>query len=231
MEEEEEEEVVEGKVSTQNEQGSETNATGDVNGVTNTHVPQSAKPEDTSTHKPSSSSSSAPTKHKEKDGWYPGKMIGMKPPKDSSPNKSAHPSSFIRNKFPLAGKPPVKTVGNVIIKILGVKYMSATRPSFEVWLGTQVETFQFLGLEQDGNSTEEFEGFFSLGDLTSDVVILVKEEYKVGGGGGGEENLVGRVVIPLSSYLTLQSRKAPHKEWMAVYPLANNKVSLKMWTG
>jgi hypothetical protein len=152
-------------------------------------------------------------------------MIGLKPPKDSKPA-----AAFIRSKFPLAGKPPVKTVGNVIIKILGVKYMSATRPSFEVWLGTQVETFQFMGLEQDGSSTEEFEGYFSLGDLTSDVVVLVKEEYSVGSkdthSKEEEEHFVGRVVIPISSYLTMKGRMAPKKEWMAVYPIANTKVKV-----
>ena len=203
---------------------------------TATHTaPQVAKLEgDKSSSKSSPSSTPAPLptkskeKEKEKEGWYPGKMIGLKP-KDSSSGGGSKPSpSFVRNNFPIAGKPPVKTVGNVIIKILGVKYMSATRPSFEVWLGTQVETFKFMGLEQDGSSTEEFEGFFSLGDLTSDIVVLVKEEYKVGGGGsrkeGGEEDFVGRVVIPLPSYLTLQGRRPPHKEWMAVYPLANSKV-------
>lgn len=187
-------------------------------------------------------------------GWYPGKFIGKKKPdsakKEKSEDKNSHfktgpsfsegdmstssPSSstsssstsFTRNALPIAGKVPLKTVGSVIIKILGVKYMSATRPSFEVWLGSQVETFQFLGLEGEGSSSEEFEGFFSLGDLTSDVVILVKEEYSVGSGKAkDEENFVGRVVIPISSYLTLQGRMPPKKEWMAVYPIANPKVA------
>lgn len=126
--------------------------------------------------------------------------------------------------MPIAGKPPVKTVGNVIVKILGVKYMSATRPSFEVWLGSQVEAFQFMGLEDDGSSTEEFEGFFSLGDLTSDIVVLIKEEYSVGGKSKDGGNFVGRVVIPITSYLTLKGRSPPKKEWMAVYPIGNPKV-------
>lgn len=209
---------------------SNTSATEEVTHTTTT-PPQNAK---TEKDKPTSTAVPTKEKEKEKDGWYPGKFVGMKPKDSPSAGGSKRTPSFVRNNFPLAGKPPVKTVGNVIIKILGVKYMSATRPSFEVWLGTQVETFQFLGLEQDGSSSEEFEGFFSLGDLTSDVVVLVKEEYKVGGGGSssmkgeGEENFVGRVVIPLPSYLTLQGRKAPHKEWMAVYPLANPKVMMRM---
>ena len=166
-------------------------------------------------------SSSSTTSSKAKEGWYPGKFIGRKNPRESRTS-----ATFIRNKLPLAGKPPVKSVGNVIVKMLGVKYMSATRPSFEVWLDRQVETFQLMGLEQDGSSTEEFEGFYSLGDLSTDIVILVKEEYNVGNKSmeNEEENIIGRVVIPITSYLTLKGRVAPKKEWMAVYPLANPKV-------
>jgi len=133
--------------------------------------------------------------------------------------------------MPIAGKPPVKTVGNVIVKILGVKYMSATRPSFEVWLGSQVEAFQFMGLEDDGSSTEEFEGFFSLGDLTSDIVVLIKEEYSVGGKSKDGGNFVGRVVIPITSYLTLKGRSPPKKEWMAVYPIGNPKNPMEEFEG
>lgn len=185
------------------------------------------------------------TKAKEKEGWYPGKFVGRR--RSEAPKKDKVEESHIKSdlsfseadvkrsmsvsessasrssSMPIAGKPPVKTVGNVIIKILGVKYMSATRPSFEVWLGSQVETFQFMGLEGDGSSTEEFEGFFSLGDLTSDIVVLVKEEYSVGGKSKEGGNFVGRVVIPISSYLTLKGRSAPKKEWMAVYPIGNPK--------
>lgn len=152
-----------------------------------------------------------------KEGWYPGKMLGFKPPKDANSKRGA----LIRERFPIAGNPPVKSVGNVVVKILGVKYMSATRPSFEVWVGKQLETFQFLGLEQDGSCNEEFEGYFALGDLTSDIFILVKEEYSVGGKNRDGENFVGRVVIPVSSYLTMNGRLPPKKEWMAIYPLAN----------
>ena len=189
-------------------------------------------------------------------GWYPGKFINKRRTErkeraeelsaksetfseaDSTSSSELHShthshthsssssSSYLRSKLPIAGKSPVKTVGNVIVKILGVKYMSATRPSFEVWVGSQVESFQFLGLEGDGGSSEEFEGFFSLGDLTSDVVVLVKEEYSVGNKSKEDENFVGRVVIPLSSYLTLKGRLAPKKEWMAVYPIRNPKVLL-----
>ena len=69
--------------------------------------------------------------NKKPSGWYPGKYAGRKPPSTSHHQGR---SESLRNAalYPVAGSAPRKTVGTVIVKVLGAKYMSATRPSFEV---------------------------------------------------------------------------------------------------
>jgi hypothetical protein len=89
-------------------------------------------------------------------------------------------------------------------------------------VGNQLQNFEFLGLDiNDGSSTEAFEGSFPVSDITSDVFILVKEEYSVG---GGDDNFIGRVVIPLSAYVTPKGSKKPKLEWMMIYPIVDKKV-------
>jgi hypothetical protein len=90
-----------------------------------------------------------------------------------------------------------------------------------VWVGSQVETFHYISLDiSNGSTNETFEGNFPVGDLTSDVFILIKEEYSV----GGVDNFIGRVVIPLSAYVTPKGPKPPKLEWMAIYPVMNPEV-------
>jgi hypothetical protein len=96
--------------------------------------------------------------------------------------------------------------------------------NIQVWVGNQVRNFEFLGLDiADGSSNEEFEGQFPIGDITSDLFILVKEEYSVN---GGENNFIGRVVIPISSYVTPKGSKPPTLEWMMIYPIVDGNVCL-----
>lgn len=103
--------------------------------------------------------------------------------------------------------------------------MSATRPNFEVWVGSQVETFHYISLDiSDGSTKETFEGNFPVGDLTSDVFILVKEEYSV----SGTDNFIGRIVIPLSAYVTPKGPKPPKLEWMSIYPIMDSEVFLTL---
>eukprot|EP00602_Paraphysomonas_sp_CaronLab_P005616 CAMPEP_0185026130 /NCGR_PEP_ID=MMETSP1103-20130426/10040_1 /TAXON_ID=36769 /ORGANISM="Paraphysomonas bandaiensis, Strain Caron Lab Isolate" /LENGTH=576 /DNA_ID=CAMNT_0027559613 /DNA_START=91 /DNA_END=1821 /DNA_ORIENTATION=- len=160
-------------------------------------------------------------------GFYFGKYVGRKPPKGYAGYEPEPVSRSTPAFFPVPGSLPVKTVGSVVIKVSGAKYMSATRPSFEVWVGTQVETFQFLGLDAaDGSSKEEFEGTFPVGDITSDAYILIKEEYSVQ---GGRDSFLGRVVIPLSSYVTPQGPRPPKTEWMMVHPVVDDKNPMDMY--
>jgi hypothetical protein len=90
-------------------------------------------------------------------------------------------------------------------------------------VGSQVETFHYISLDiSNGSTNETFEGNFPVGDLTSDVFVLIKEEYSV----GGVDNFIGRVVIPLSAYVTPKGPKPPKLEWMAIYPVMNPEVRL-----
>jgi hypothetical protein len=67
---------------------------------------------------------------KDSSPWYPGKAFGRKPPSWATPASTNFASR--RPSMPIGGSAPVQIVGNVIIKVLGAKYMSATRPNFEV---------------------------------------------------------------------------------------------------
>ena len=74
------------------------------------------------------------------------------------------------------------------------------------------ETFSFLGLSAaDGSYSEEFECQFPILDISSEVVILIKEEYSV-----NECHYVGRVVLPISRYIHADQVKV---EWFQVFPL------------
>lgn len=149
-------------------------------------------------------------------GWYPGKYVGRK-----SQSKGVVDASR-GSGYPIAGSPPSNVIGNINISVLGAKFMSATRPSFEIWAGNQVKTFEFLGLDvNDGSSNEEFEVNFPVSDITSDVFILAKEEYSIG---SGENNFIGRIVIPLSAYVTPRGAKPPILEWMTIYPIVDTTV-------
>lgn len=84
-----------------------------------------------------------------------------------------------------------------------------------------METFHYLSLDiSNGSTNETFEGNFPVSDITSDVFILIKEEYSV----GGVDNFIGRIVIPLSAYVTPKGPKPPKLEWMAIYPVMNPEV-------
>jgi hypothetical protein len=96
-----------------------------------------------------------------------------------------------------------------------------------VWVGSQVETFHYISLDiSNGSTNETFEGNFPVGDITSDVFILIKEEYSV----GGVDNFIGRIVIPLSAYVTPKGPTPPKLEWMAIYPVMNPEVKSKHLT-
>ena len=108
-----------------------------------------------------------------------------------------------------------------------VKYdimlMTNTCPG-QIWVGNQVQSFEFLGLDvTDGSSTEEFEAHFPVGDITTDVFILVKEEYSIS---PTEHDFIGRIVIPLSAYVTPKGAKVPTVEWMSIYPIADPNVGV-----
>jgi hypothetical protein len=69
----------------------------------------------------------------DKEKWYPGKFIKerRKSTMSSTSDGSLNGSKSQRSPI-VGGSVPSKTVGTVIVKIMGAKYMSATRPSFEV---------------------------------------------------------------------------------------------------
>jgi hypothetical protein len=91
------------------------------------------------------------TSKKSSSGWYPGKYAGRKAPSKSGSDMSrSHPGSY-----PIAGPLPSRTVGSVIIKVTGAKYMSATRPGFEVLYAIYV-VFLMVAAGLGGKSTSKF---------------------------------------------------------------------------
>jgi hypothetical protein len=149
-------------------------------------------------------------------GWYPGKYIGRKlnnPSRNESSNQQSgsSPTSGSSAKIQksssslIRSKPIKKSIGKISVESFGMKFLSSSRPTFQV----KVENDLF------SSSLATFAHTFNFSDISTEILITIIEEYSV----TRSPEVVGQIVLPVHQYFSILKALSPKREWFMFLPV------------
>lgn len=188
----------------------------------------------------------------EQTGWYPGKFLKERRASKAKADSKASSSFDGTSVRPVSEDGsesahgatamavprrrvygPEKSVGQVTVKLLDMRFVSATKPVLEVTRTTllcceltyrQFSSIIFPNQVSFDNQCdihsflpdqyEPKEIIFPIGNVSADINIRLIEEYSVGGG----PDIRGVVVLPLTRYFGATLPTPPKPEWLQFFP-------------